>query len=558
MPNFLNTLNRNPRGWGNLPGPEPEVAYQDDADNLYGFGGAVLQKGRAPTQPQSLGEDLIGLGTLPARFATMTAQSLSPYGEDGWQVPPMLNDAKDAMQAPGELLFGDGLTREESERTASLAAGLMMGGGLVAPRPGNALARGVVKPSNAGFEEYVAKAMKQSKTMNDENQLAFPTVSTSVANAEPIRAYRGVGNGEFTYANRDYPIFATKDPDLASDYAMFHGDIDGAGAVYPLDMNFKNPLTVDALGSPFYEVPFDGGRLHSNEIATIARQRGHDGVIYNNLIDPPGEHLLNTSTPKTVYAATKRGTVKSATTGETLFSNGSKGGAGAGIAEAAANSLPNLATNETSKIFQASRPLEDLPPPMLPQVGRQEAYPPDQTPDLSLGQQAQAPRRLIENDPYLKAWADHLGLDYDGLLSPAIARAATDDNYKYLGIRSTENPLKVGKYAPNSWQWDRDVPTSEMLSGPSAVGLKLTSEGVAEARKHVGQYWGDNVSLLGAQIREYGQDAGEWVLPRAKVLQGVNVSYSQKLKNPKVLFSNASPTAGLMSLYGSDDHYLNY
>lgn len=195
----------------------------------------------------------------------------------------------------------------------------------------------------------------------------------------------------------------------------------------------------------------------------------------------------------------------------------------------------------------ASHRLEDSQMPMQPQAVQMGDDLAGRMPDLSQGQLAQAPRSLIENDPYLKAWSDRLGLNYDGLLSPAIARAASDGVYDYLGIRSTDGPLKIGDHAPNSYQWDRDVPTNEMLAGPSAVGLRLTKDGISEARRHVGQYWGDDVSLLGGHKREYGQDAGEWIMPGSVVLDSVNLPYRQKAKSPQTLFSDT----GKPSLLGS-------
>ena len=139
--NFLDMLRNNPRGWGNGAGPEPEIAYQDDGGNLYGFNNALLQKAPAPNQgftDQSLTDMLIGIGSAPAKMATGLASGMSPYGSEGFQVPPLAADAWDAINAPGTIL-NEGMTPQDRDRTATNAAGFMMGGGLVAPKPTNTL-----------------------------------------------------------------------------------------------------------------------------------------------------------------------------------------------------------------------------------------------------------------------------------------------------------------------------------------------------------------------------------------------------------------------------------
>lgn len=60
----------------------------------------------------------------------------------GWAWPQMALDAVEAAEIPGRYLSGDpaqAVTPEDAQRTAINAAGLMMGGGLVAPKPTNSL-----------------------------------------------------------------------------------------------------------------------------------------------------------------------------------------------------------------------------------------------------------------------------------------------------------------------------------------------------------------------------------------------------------------------------------
>lgn len=174
--------------------------------------------------------------------------------------------------------------------------------------------------------------------------------------------------------------------------------------------------------------------------------------------------------------------------------------------------------------------------------------------------QGQASRSLIENDPYLKAWADHLGLDYDGLLSPAIAKAATDGRFEHYGIRATPYKMEAGTTPPNSTQWYQDFIDEEQsratfpdhgedLGGASTVGIEFTPEGVARARERIGSYWEPNelgndfVSLLGSDKAWQGADIGENVLKDSVVL-------SQHLRSRygETLFSNSDPRASLPAL----------
>ena len=159
---------------------------------------------------------------------------------------------------------------------------------------------------------------------------------SAVAGAEankPMRAYRGYGGRSedeaFLYPERDM-LFASSDPHTAATYANSapNGDpvlsrygISTQGAVAPLEMNFENPLRVDAQGSVWDQIPFNGKSWSTtDEIANLARERGHDGLILDNVRDGIGT-AGNYLPPASTYVALKRGTVTSPLTGETLFSD---------------------------------------------------------------------------------------------------------------------------------------------------------------------------------------------------------------------------------------------
>ena len=88
---FFDQLLKNPHGWGSLPPHPKEIAFEDDAGNGYGFDGGIVKKGTYNT-PMTLGETALATATAPAKIATGLVSTLSPYGSEGWQVPPVISE----------------------------------------------------------------------------------------------------------------------------------------------------------------------------------------------------------------------------------------------------------------------------------------------------------------------------------------------------------------------------------------------------------------------------------------------------------------------------------
>jgi hypothetical protein len=165
----------------------------------------------------------------------------------------------------------------------------------------------------------------------------------AVAGAEgntSLRGYRGGIKPEYVFPPAEHDAFwGSSAPEVANTYAGLRpsGDIDniiasriekagGRQSVAPADFNFSNPMIVDAVGSRWDRIPFEDNNFKysttSDNLARIARERGHDGLILNNILDSAfafGDH-----TPGNTYVALKRGTVTSPLTGETLFSDTGK------------------------------------------------------------------------------------------------------------------------------------------------------------------------------------------------------------------------------------------
>jgi hypothetical protein len=209
--------------------------------------------------------------------------SMLPVGnyDDGSVGIVWPQSAVDAKNAFGRFHRG-----EAPQPQDAVLAGLVMGGGLGVPRPAGALA---------------ANSMREAQG---------PLTA---------RVYRGASNHEqWPPTNpRHNAFWASDNPEVASSYAseaIRHGG--DMGSVTPADITFQNPMVVNAKGQR-WDQWHPEGQFSSDELLRQARNAGHDGLVIQQTQDG-----LNGVVPSaTTYAALKPGTVKSATTGETLFSN---------------------------------------------------------------------------------------------------------------------------------------------------------------------------------------------------------------------------------------------
>jgi hypothetical protein len=216
-------------------------------------------------------------GDVPQERAGMLP--LASWGDGpAFGLPGMAIQAREAW---GRFAGG-----ENPQPGDEVLAGLVMGGGLGVPRPAGALA---------------ANSMREA-----------PGPITA-------RVYRGASNAEqWPPTNpRHNAFWASDNPEVASSYAseaIKHGG--PMGSVTPADVTFHNPMVVNAKGNRWDQWNADG-QFSSSELERQARNAGHDGLVIQQVQDG----LAGVVPSATTYAALKPGTVKSATTGETLFSN---------------------------------------------------------------------------------------------------------------------------------------------------------------------------------------------------------------------------------------------
>lgn len=178
---------------------------------------------------------------------------------------------------------------------------------------------GIPNPQNPQNQQDVVTGLLSLYGGNAMNPLAAvpkgALASNAFKEAAPIRVYRGTSETKPIDALRDR-YWASTSPDVAASYArpIFGSD---NPSVTPADVRFQNPMTVDAGGSFWAQIPHNGGTTTTDHLATLAQRNGHDGLIVKNVYDGGGMQ----GPPADTVLALKHGTVTSPLTGETLFSD---------------------------------------------------------------------------------------------------------------------------------------------------------------------------------------------------------------------------------------------
>ena len=126
-------------------------------------------------------------------------------------------------------------------------------------------------------------------------------------------SYTPMGEGaDVIFEKSDWPYVDVKFKDGRTERQYYD-----SGGVYSVFLSLKNPLVVDAHGDEWSAVRFDGKRMATNEISAIAAKRGHDSVVFTNVIDGAARHKPEPSTTLVAFAPEQ---VKSATHNNGVFS----------------------------------------------------------------------------------------------------------------------------------------------------------------------------------------------------------------------------------------------
>lgn len=183
----------------------------------------------------------------------------------------------------------------------------------------NALTGGNATRGMGAVERGVAEApVADISAMRPRRAYQAPDNPMVAISPGTYSAYHGSRSAAGIKPRNVESYWGTPDAGLAGEYAM---DAARSPNIAPVDFNFTNPVRIDAGGAGWAGIPFEQGYRATTELEDIARARGHDGLIIDNVIDPPSGDMSGVGSPSTVIAALRRGTVTSPLTGETLFSD---------------------------------------------------------------------------------------------------------------------------------------------------------------------------------------------------------------------------------------------
>jgi hypothetical protein len=192
--------------------------------------------------------------------------------------------------------------------------------------------RGTVKSATTG----------ETLFSNDDSAALPGTILNAVEQGKPqgIRAYHGSPRAiEGPFLGAGDSMFVATDPALASAYASMHVGGRASPNVMPLDVTFENLMPPGAYKAR------DLDKFGGVSIQDYARARGHDGVDYGD----------------GVYASVKPGTVRSATTGDLIFSNDES----AALPGTIINAASELPMDQASRLARAKEMGFDVDNPLF-------------------------------------------------------------------------------------------------------------------------------------------------------------------------------------------------
>jgi hypothetical protein len=293
--------NRAGRGQEVLPpSPQAPTAAFDEWGTPYDAYGNSL------AQPSSLGVNALTALAAPVNIGLGLLGALSPYdgteGGDGWRVPPMISEPAAAFQRSGELTgFGEdgrfylpNMQNEQSRNDALMQLMTVTGGNAfgaaLRPKPApSALAKAAPEVSalDAAMEGF-------RRAVDNDLGDRSPFWNNPIPQQD-LRLYHGTGATFDRFNTPD--VWATPNPDMASQWAN-HMSVDG-GAPNVIPLEIKN-ARITRPKSQTADADAERAR---------ALVEGYDVIDWGNF---DGANY---------YQAVRPGTVRSATTGETLFSD---------------------------------------------------------------------------------------------------------------------------------------------------------------------------------------------------------------------------------------------
>ena len=294
------------------------------------------------------------------------------------------------------------------------------------------------------------------------------------ADGKPMVVYHGSTSGGISSATVQNTFF-TPNRDVANSYALDESASRSEGqlVVNPVYIRIENPLIVDADGAPWMAIPFEGKRATTDEIAAIAKRRGHDGVLIKNVEDNVNDEELP---PADIYITLgKRGQIKSAT-----GNNGSFDATSANITRSATR--PEF-------FSQLQRAIEQVPDRLATMAA----------PQWKLWLDANASKLGIKKDEIewsgVKDYLDLRGKD----------KVTRDELVAYLGdsgVRVQEVVLQDGDWAVYDGEDNQYFGTrAEAVEYANEMGINVTDDTVFRGTNRAGGF--------GAKYGSYTVPGGE-------------------------------------------------
>lgn len=305
---LLDLVVENPNGLGeNPPAAAAPKVFFDEYGQPYDEKGNRIE---AKTQDPTLGESLLNIAESPAKMLV---------GAVTEPVNALQRLAENSVDENGKIAIPN---PENEQNRQDVLTGLLSLYGGNAMNPAAAIPKGALASG----------------------------VAREAADMAPIQGFRGSNQARPIDAPRS-KYWASTSPEVASGYATSPYGFD-APNVTPANFSFENPMTVDAGGSYWAQIPHNGGTTTTDNLARLAEANGHDGLIVRNVVD----EMAGNDLPADSILALKRGTVTSPTTGEVLFSDTGKPSImGSALAGAEANQ-PVRAFHSTDAQFDRFDP----------------------------------------------------------------------------------------------------------------------------------------------------------------------------------------------------------
>jgi hypothetical protein len=437
-----------------IPNPENPQNQQDVLTGLLSlYGGNALNPGRlmegaaakAATQDAQMARSLTA--AYPGETAAMS------------HLPP------DMWQSVAETNVNPSLTGSGFNRALAASSGYDFGAANVAGKvPLDAYERAALD------QEWRNKVRTTGELFSDTGKPSL--MGSAIAGAEgntQIQGFRGSNQARPVDAPRSR-YWASTSPEVASGYATSPYGFD-APNVTPVNFNFENPMTVDAGGSYWAQIPHNGGTTTTDNLARLAEANGHDGLIVRNVLDEmAGEGL-----PADSILALKRGTVTSPLTGETLFSDTGKPSLfGSAVAGAEGNAPIRAYRGKPDAEQLFPEPQSPANRRLLMQTGNPEMVWGSSSPDVA--------------GTYAGAFDNGFGVSSDDLTTPFVGAMAPMD-------LSFENPMRVDAQG-RSWN---NIPN------PSGGAVPVTTDtlaNIALQRGHDGLVVENVLDRAGGKIGE--------------------------------------------------------